>query len=185
MAEESAQIAACLAHPDGLNVATSLMDQAIAIDADIVRSDCANPWEIEHWAARESIRSRMPRAGGPTESEFPGLSQPRLELREQPDEIRGLQVILKVLIVPVLETALLRARTGSRGGVVEALGRDQRDPVLALDRPDPLQSPLLASHAFLANSDTISKNASLDQGRLMVGGFVTNCQPASVRTMRK
>ena len=51
-------------------------------------------------------------------------------------------------------------------------------------RTDQCQPPLLASHAFIANSATISRKASFDQGRLMVGGTVTNCQPASVRTMR-
>ena len=147
MAEKPAQIAARLADPDGLTVVSSLVDQSVAVFANPV---CAiAPIFGDETLGVQRINQIMhARTGSPPKCELPSLSQPRLELREQTDEISGLQVFPEISIVYEFELLSIECGRIPTKAITESIGRDRGNSELALDRTDPIQSPLLMGHAL-------------------------------------
>ena len=182
-AEEPAQSLHASSSPMGWDVAAPFVDQGIAIGADVVCTHRA--MRGDETLGREGIDQIVhPRAGGPTECEFPGLSQPGLEFREQADEIGRLQVVPEVVVIRELELfcvecGWVRARRASRSRAATKAIRYSR--MIARIRSNRRCLRVMPSSA---NSAAISRKASFDQGRSSVGGSMTKCQPASVRTMR-
>jgi hypothetical protein len=147
MAEESAEIAASFADPDGLSDVTSLMDQDIAVLADLVRT-IAPVFRDETLGIDGINQIPHARTGGPAKCELPSLSHPRLELREQTDEISGLQALPEIPIVYEFELLSIECGRIPTKAITEPIGRDRGNPELTLDRADPIQSLLLMGHAL-------------------------------------